>query len=73
LRRLGRNEKASRAMRGWESWEGLGGLGRNEKIRKARRAMRGWGDRLGVEYFSEFGRVIRCLYFGDCSVILRSS
>jgi len=30
-------------------------------------------DRLWVEYFSEFGRVIRCLYFGDCSVILRSS
>ena len=46
------------------------------KIGRAMRAMRdweGWRDRMWVEYFSEFGRVIRCLYFGDCSVILRSS
>jgi hypothetical protein len=64
--------KAGRAVR-LGRLRGLGELGRNEKIRKARRAMRGWGDRMWVEYFSEFGKVIRCLYFGDCSVILRSS
>jgi len=52
-----RAEKAGRAVR-------AGRIGK---------AMRGWGDKLWVEYFSEFGRVIRCLYFGDCSVILRSS
>ena len=57
----------------------IGKAEKTEKIGKAVRAgrigkaMRGWGDRLWVEYFSEFGRVIRCLYFGDCSVILRSS
>ena len=60
LRRLERNEKARK----------VGRAVRTMKIRKAEGAGR---DRLWVEYFSEFGRVIRCLYFGDCSVILRSS
>jgi len=67
--KIGRAERAGRNERIW----GNERAGRNEKIGKARRAMRGWRDRLWVEYFSEFGRVIRCLYFGDCSVILRSS
>ena len=51
----------------------IGKAGRAVKAEKAEKIGRGWGDRLWVEYFSEFGRVIRCLYFGDCSVILRSS
>ena len=46
---------------------------KTEKIGKAERTERAGRNRLWVEYFSEFGRVIRCLYFGDCSVILRSS
>ena len=40
---------------------------------KVMRAEKAGRDRLWVEYFSGFWRVIRCLYFGDCSVILRSS
>jgi len=55
--------KAARAVRAEKA-------GRAGRIRKAEGAGR---DRLWVEYFSEFGRVIRCLYFGDCSVILCSS
>ena len=50
-----------------EKTEKIGKAGRAERAGKAGR------DRLWVEYFSEFGRVIRCLYFGDCSVILRYS
>ena len=46
---------------------------KTEKIGKAERTERAGRNRLWVEYFSEFGRVIRCLYFSDCSVILRSS
>ena len=61
--------KAARAVKA-EKTEKIGNAVRAGRIGKA---MRGWGDRLWVEYFSEFGRVIRCLYFGDCSVILRSS
>ena len=61
--------KAARAVKA-EKTEKIGKAVRAGRIGKA---MRGWGDKLWVEYFSEFGRVIRCLYFGDCSVILRSS
>ena len=72
LRKLGRTGRAEKG----------GKAGRTEKAEKTEKALRagrigkaeGAGrDRLWVEYFSEFGRVIRCLYFGDCSVILRSS
>ena len=41
--------------------------GKNVKAEGAER------DRLWVGYFSGFVTVIRCLYFGDCSLILRSS
>ena len=55
--RAGKAEKAERA-------------GKNVKAGRIEKAGR---DKLWVEYFSGFGTVIRCLYFGDCSVILRSS
>ena len=61
--KAGRTGKAERAGK-------AGKVVRAEKIGKAERAER---DRLWVEYFSGFGTVIRCLYFGDCSLILRSS
>lgn len=64
--KIGRAKRAGRNERIW----GNERAGRNEKAGKAGRTGK---DRLWVEYFSEFGRVIRCLYFGDCSVILRSS
>ena len=69
MRRLGKNEKAVRAVKA-EKTEKIGKDVRAVRIGKAEGTGR---DRLWVEYFSEFGRVIRCLYFGDCSVILRSS
>ena len=61
--------KAARAVKA-EKTEKIGKDVRAVRIGKAEGTGR---DRLWVEYFSEFGRVIRCLYFGDCSVILRSS
>ena len=61
--KIGRADRAGRNERIW----GNERAGRNEKAGKAEGAGR---DRLWVEYFSGFGRVIRCLYFGDCSLIL---
>ena len=72
MRRLGRNVRAKK----------IGKIVRAEKIGKVVKDVKdvrigkaeGAGrDRLWAEYFSGFGRVIRCLYFGDCSLILRSS
>ena len=76
-----RAEKAGKAVRAVRA-EKAGKAGRAVRIRKAegagravriRKAEGAGRDRLWVEYFSGFGRVIRCLYFGDCSLILRSS
>lgn len=64
--KAGKNVKAGRTGRA----EKAGKVVRAEKIGKAGRTGR---DRLWVEYFSGFGTVIRCLYFGDCSLILRFS
>ncbi len=47
---------------------GLGGLG----VRAAL-AIVGWVRQVGVVCFSVFGAVIRCLYFANFSLILRSS
>ena len=72
---LGRNEKAGKIGKAARAVKAVkaGKVGKAERAMRTGKAEGAGRDRLWVEYFSGFGRVIRCLYFGDCSVILRSS